>query len=74
LFRPAGGDRVFDPVGQEVVLFSFPPLPEVVGDPGGDGVARNRLTALAGEQQEGEFGVLCPDSLEKLQSVVLGMS
>ena len=47
-----GLDGVFDPVGEEFVLFAPGALPEVVGDAGRDRLARGLLAALAGEEDE----------------------
>jgi len=65
----APGHRVPDPVDQELVLFGAGLLLEVVGHPGRDGLARDPLAALPGEQDEREVGVLLADGLEELDAV-----
>jgi len=69
LCRAVSINALFDAVDQEFVLFGAEVFLEVVGHTGTDGVAGDRFTALAGEQNEREVGVPGANGTQKLDAV-----
>ena len=56
-------------MGEYLVAFGPPSLLEVVGDAGGDGVARHLLAPLSGKADEWEVAVPLADGGEKVDPV-----
>ena len=62
--RPLPRDRVANAVREHFVAVATGTFLEVIGDTGGDGLARDLLASLAGEEDEGHPRVRRPDAFE----------